>query len=708
MFTPPQRQSMSDSELQEALGAAHANEAGILGAMELLEQQSALRETDDQVFNNWVAQLTQIGSREALHAIENAKRAIAGLEPLEFEAVASEPAAHSEELFRSEVAEILDAEQQIDEPAAAVEPIVEQPVHKSTEVQDDFAASLNRLYSMPQSEKNGLPEEIEVDVQEPVVEPEVQQPVIEHEVHEPVIELEVHEPVIGSAFDEESSNALVDEPQNLEKSFDSLIAVANESPSASSAPVIRATSKSNFFESPIWKWVALFGAGTSLFTAFAMKNLASNFATAAVGVALGFLFAGLAGVISVRATWRSGQPSLVTSRAAFGVFGNVLPGIVSIAGRVVLFAAAITASIFITFSRQASTATGVSDSLLVGVVAVVAVILGLALARLSKAFSKTHFGAAVAVIVLSIAFVVAPSATAAESAFDAGSVDWAEAFILAAINFGVVGSLISPSAISAENLDGSKGKKFLTLAIALIAVPIALTIPTMYAVFAADASSTGVLAFAGDSVALKALVMAAAAVSAVIWSSLQVSSISSSVVAVIPKMGSRASTIASLLLISVAVAAFSITLGQGSTFALFGFSAHLATIPVLAWAGVFVADALIRTVAYHDVSLMRSYGFYKPVNVANLAAWIVATALGFAVFKAPNEVAAGIGGFGFGIAPELASALADSGVSPFFVFGIAFLAPILFGIPRIRSQEHEVLALEARRDDLKDIFKFGE
>jgi hypothetical protein len=698
MFTPPQRQSMSDSELQEALGAAHANEAGILGAMELLEQQSALRETDDQVFNNWVAQLTQIGSQEALHAIENAKRAIAGLEPLEFEAFSSEPAAHSEELIRSEVAEVLDVEQQIDEPAALVEPIVEQQVHKSTEVQDDFAASLNRLYSMPQSEKNGLPEESPNEIE---LELEVQQPVIE-------LELEVQQPVVEATFDEEPSDAIAAEPQSIEQSFESLIAVASDSTSASSAPEIRTDSESNFFESPIWRWVALFGAGTSLFTAIAMKNLASNFATAAVAVALGFLFAGLAGVVSVRATWRSGQPSLVTSRAAFGVFGNVLPGIVSIAGRIVLFAAAITASIFIFFSREPSTATGIADSLLVGVVAVVAVILGLALARLSKAFSKTHFGAAVAVILLSIALVVAPLATATESAFDAGSVDWAEAFILAAIIFGVFCSLISPSAIGTERLDGSKGKKFLTLAIAFIAVPIAFTIPTMYAVFAAINSSSVSLDFAGDSVALKVLAMAAAAVSAVVWTSLQLSSISSSVAAVIPKIGSRASTIASLLLIAIAVAAFSITLGQGNTFALLGFSAHLATIPVLAWAGVFLADALIRTVAYHDVSLMRSYGFYKPMNFANLATWLVATAVGFAVFKAPSEVASGVGGFGFAIAPELASVVADGGASPFIVFGIAFLAPILFGIPRIRSQEHEVLALEARRDDLKDIFKFGE
>jgi hypothetical protein len=37
-----------------------------------------------------------------------------------------------------------------------------------------------------------------------------------------------------------------------------------------------------------------------------------------------------------------------------------------------------------------------------------------------------------------------------------------------------------------------------------------------------------------------------------------------------------------------------------------------------------------------------------------------------------------------------------------FAFGT--LLPLVFGIPRIKRQESEALAIEARRDDLKDIF----
>jgi hypothetical protein len=37
-------------------------------------------------------------------------------------------------------------------------------------------------------------------------------------------------------------------------------------------------------------------------------------------------------------------------------------------------------------------------------------------------------------------------------------------------------------------------------------------------------------------------------------------------------------------------------------------------------------------------------------------------------------------------------------------FAFASLVPVALGIPRIKRQESEVLAIEARRDDLKDIF----
>ena len=36
-------------------------------------------------------------------------------------------------------------------------------------------------------------------------------------------------------------------------------------------------------------------------------------------------------------------------------------------------------------------------------------------------------------------------------------------------------------------------------------------------------------------------------------------------------------------------------------------------------------------------------------------------------------------------------------------FAVGLLLPVFFGIPRVKRQEQEVLAIEARRNDLRDV-----
>ena len=125
-------------------------------------------------------------------------------------------------------------------------------------------------------------------------------------------------------------------------------------------------------------------------------------------------------------------------------------------------------------------------------------------------------------------------------------------------------------------------------------------------------------------------------------------------------------------------------------------------VPVAAWSGIFVSDILIRRIAYHEISLSRGYGFYKSVNWVNLSGWAVATAIGFGLIYLDRD---GFMWLGY---------LADLTVNKQFwettslgvvlAFAIGSLLPVLAGIPRIKRQEAEVLAIEARRDDLKEIF----
>ncbi|MSZ23355.1 MAG: hypothetical protein F2610_03700, partial [Actinobacteria bacterium] len=126
-LTPPQRRSMTDEQIQEALGNAQADEAGITAAMELLETQAQLRDIEKMEFSSWVLEMERLGTPESLLAIENAKRAQQGLPPV------AAPAA---------VAPVPVEAAPIAPPIAPVESV---PVEDAAEV----AAKLNELYSNP-------------------------------------------------------------------------------------------------------------------------------------------------------------------------------------------------------------------------------------------------------------------------------------------------------------------------------------------------------------------------------------------------------------------------------------------------------------------------------------------------------------------------------------------------------------------------------
>jgi NCS1 family nucleobase:cation symporter-1 len=134
--------------------------------------------------------------------------------------------------------------------------------------------------------------------------------------------------------------------------------------------------------------------------------------------------------------------------------------------------------------------------------------------------------------------------------------------------------------------------------------------------------------------------------------------------------------------------------------------ARLVAVPVAAWAGIFISDVLIRRIAYHEISLSRGYGFYKSVNVVNIVGWSVATAIGLGFIYLEQ--------LGFTWTGYIADQLinqefwATTSFGIIITFAFASLIPVLFGIPRIKKQEKEVLLIEARRDDLKDIFNLAE
>ena len=63
---PPTPRALSDAELQEVLDRAKAEGGGILAAMQILEAQAQLRETDKSELRAWQSQQADIGSEEEI------------------------------------------------------------------------------------------------------------------------------------------------------------------------------------------------------------------------------------------------------------------------------------------------------------------------------------------------------------------------------------------------------------------------------------------------------------------------------------------------------------------------------------------------------------------------------------------------------------------------------------------------------------------
>jgi len=120
------------------------------------------------------------------------------------------------------------------------------------------------------------------------------------------------------------------------------------------------------------------------------------------------------------------------------------------------------------------------------------------------------------------------------------------------------------------------------------------------------------------------------------------------------------------------------------------------------WIGMFVADVSLRRIAYHELSLTRSYGFYKKFNWLSVVVWFGTLAIAVALI--PVNLL-GLGFFGFALSViGLEANLGTAAIG----FGITVLTGVLLTaaarIPQIRKQENEVLAVESRREQLNDIF----
>jgi hypothetical protein len=125
--------------------------------------------------------------------------------------------------------------------------------------------------------------------------------------------------------------------------------------------------------------------------------------------------------------------------------------------------------------------------------------------------------------------------------------------------------------------------------------------------------------------------------------------------------------------------------------------AAILIIPAAAWTGMVLTETILRRGKYHDASLTRSYGFYGSVNWLAMSILVLSTVTAYSLAE-PFGFASWFGflikAFGFSLSVPVAG---------FMAMGIAVVLTLAVGYPRISRQQRETKAVEERRFDLVDV-----
>ena len=465
--------------------------------------------------------------------------------------------------------------------------------------------------------------------------------------------------------------------------------------------------------SQFWVWLPISGSLLPFGMALWLRSLGLTFAQSLTAALLGIFVS--AGVVAVGAIAgkRSSLPTLVLSRAAFGVLGNLVPASFLVFSRLfwslvlVILGYLLVAQNFVT----PTSVTGSAEPISVIAIAVLAVIVAGAVTLSSLGGRKLVWAQRVSGVLGGLTAFILASTRIASSGFahdptESGS--WLRALGAAVVIFALFG--LAWSSAASDYASGlpvkTRGWRVATWAIVSMGfVPAALAVLGLMAfgnLTSSDfAASFDAMATGGQSSALRVLIQISLLATLVTTIAMALRSSSMSFASVQLNFKPAVSTpIIAGLAIVLAVLALARLGANGFWFNLNGYALFLA-VPVAAWSGVFVSDVLIRRIAYHEVSLSRSYGFYRSINPANFFGWLVAVGVGWGLLRSDLVEFQWLGYLSNISQNPIFWSVSHFGVVIAFALGLAL--PVFAGIPRIKRQEAEVLNIEARRNDLKDV-----
>jgi purine-cytosine permease-like protein len=443
-----------------------------------------------------------------------------------------------------------------------------------------------------------------------------------------------------------------------------------------------------------WLWFAanssivMIAISATLFT-FGM-SLRQVLVAVVAGVGLSALPLGLG---SLAGKW-SGQPTMVVSRATFGLVGNILPAVLAVLGRVLWGAVLLWLLAMTTQAVLSPDETGA------GTTAIVALAAGAVLAGLVAVLGYGLLHRVQRVLgILSTVLVVATIAVTAShvdiaTALRTDDGSWLLAVGGAVLVFSVVGLAWAQSSSdlaryqksdgsgAANMLWGSFGVIVPTLAILAWGAVLAASDPEL-----ADGLARAPLATLVEIVpeGLGLPLLAAAGFGLVAGAIVTMYSGGLALVAAGVRMPRSIATVVAAVLVTVVAVA--LLLLSGDTRDLVTDLATTLAVPVAAWTGIFASEMMIRLRRFHAPSLLAAGGVYPAVRWVNVVGLVVISAVGLGL------VSARLTGFTWegylfgllGAAPDSELARTDLGVLVALVLGL--LLPLVSAVPAIRRQE---------------------
>ncbi|PZQ87849.1 MAG: hypothetical protein DI534_13830 [Leifsonia xyli] len=410
------------------------------------------------------------------------------------------------------------------------------------------------------------------------------------------------------------------------------------------------------------------------------------------GVALSALPLGLG---SLAGKW-SGQPTMVVSRATFGIRGNVVPAVLAVLGRAlwggVLLWLVASSAIAVIAPQSADAPVPALAALAVGgVLAAIVAVVGYGLLhRVQRVLGILSL----LLVVVTIVATASRVDIAASLRTDDGS--WLLAIGGVVTVFSVVGLAWAQSSSDLaryQNPAGSGAANMLwgsfavilpTLAILSWGAVLAASDPAL-AEGLASAPLATLVAVVPAPLALPLL--GATSFGLVAGAIVTMYSGGLAILAVGARLTRAVATLIAAVLV-IAVGAGLLLLGVDTRDIVSDIATTLA-VPVAAWTGIFASEMMIRLRRFHSPSLLAAGGVYPSVRWVNLVGLIVISAIGFGFTTAQL---AGLQWEGYlfsalGIGSDNPLAATDAGVLVALVLGL--LLPLASGIPAIRRQESD-------------------